>query len=93
MQSARPRIAFHRVYPGGGSNWQLQATLHRALRLPPGLSRWGQQLTATSFAALNASLSLGAKPQAESREGARWVAASRGSTGTRPAEAQESCKG
>ena len=51
LQPERSRIAFHRVYPGGSNNWQLHASLHRAHRLPPGLSRWGQQLAATRLAA------------------------------------------
>ena len=54
---------------------------------PPGLSRWKQQLAATRFGELPRAFRLGRSPKRRVGRG-RLVAASRGSTGTRPVEAQ-----
>ena len=69
----------------------MRTTAHR---FPPGLSRWEQQLAATRFdAPLSNSFAWGFAPSGMTGGGALWVAANRGSTGTRPAEAQEQTKG
>ena len=93
MGSCQSWLHRHKAGGGPGIDLRLKALARAEIRgtahrFPPGSPRWEQQLAATRFAALNASLSLGAKPQEESRWGRDGVAASRGSTGTRPAEAQ-----
>ena len=83
------RIAFHRVYPGGSNNWQLLAHLLPPLSLSTGLIPVGATTGSYTLRCAQCQpFAWGKAPSGVRGSGARWVAVSRGSTGTRPAEAQ-----
>ena len=74
--------------PVGATTGSYPRIPHHPCRFPPGLSRLEQQLTATSRRSALQFIGLGLCPKRDEGRGARCVAASRGSTGTRPMEAQ-----